>query len=61
MITEARWSTRCPVCGQTVDPAEPTFSIPDLLIEMHQACYRLHLEKHPKCSNICHLSGADRL
>jgi hypothetical protein len=61
MITDARWSSRCPVCGGSVEPNEPSFSIPDLLIEMHQACYRLHLEKHPKCSNICHLSGADRL
>jgi len=61
MIIDARWISRCPLCGQRVEPTEPTFAIPDLMIEMHQACYRLHREQHPKCSNICHLSGADRL
>jgi len=61
MITDAPWTSRCSLCGQSVEPTEPVFSIPDLMIEMHQACYRLHREQHPKCSNICHLSGADRL
>jgi hypothetical protein len=61
MMDDARWSSRCSLCGQSVDATEPTIAIPDLLIEMHQACDRLHREEHPKCSNICHLTGADRL
>jgi hypothetical protein len=27
---------------------EPTVGIPDLLIEMHEACYRLRVEKGPR-------------
>jgi hypothetical protein len=61
MITDAFWTSRCSLCGQRVESTEPSFSIPDLMIEMHQACWRLHRHEHPKCSNICHLSGADRL
>jgi hypothetical protein len=55
MIDDARWPSHCAYCGEGVDAGEPLFSIPDLLIEMHEACYRLHLEKHPKCPDICQI------
>ncbi len=54
MIDDARVSPRwCPLCDQSLDSTEPSVAVPDLLIEMHEACYRLHVEKHPKCPNIC--------
>ena len=49
---DPRWASHCAYCGESVDAGEPLFTIPDLLIEMHEACYALHLEKHPKCPNI---------
>ena len=55
MIDDTWWPLHCAYCGEGVDAGEPLFSIPDLLIEMHEACYRLHLEQHPKCPNICQI------
>jgi hypothetical protein len=44
----------CAFCGEILAPAEPRVGIPDLMIEMHETCYRLHVEKrasadHRKC------------
>jgi hypothetical protein len=41
MIDGSRPSAWCAVCGQSLDPAEPNVSVPDLMIEMHKACHRL--------------------
>jgi len=45
MIDGARSSARCALCGQSLDPAEPRVSVPDLLLEMHESCYRPRLEE----------------
>jgi len=41
MIDGSRPSRRCALCGEGLDPEEPSFKVPDLLVEMHEACYRL--------------------
>lgn len=45
MIDGARSSARCALCGENLDPAEPRVCVPDLLIEMHESCYRPPLEE----------------
>jgi hypothetical protein len=57
MSGAAGLSPRCALCGESLDATESNVGIPDLLIEMHEACYRLHVEserqrQHPKCSNL---------
>jgi len=44
MSDDARSSARCVLCGQSLDPIEPRLGVPDLLIEMHESCYRPHTE-----------------
>ena len=45
MSSAAPGRSRCPLCGKSVEPADARVGIPDLLIEMHEACYRLHVDK----------------
>jgi hypothetical protein len=35
---------RCALCAKPLDPAEPNVTVPDLRLEMHDACYRQYLE-----------------
>jgi hypothetical protein len=45
MSDDARSSARCVLCGQSLDPTDPRVGVPDLLIEMHESCYRPHTEE----------------
>jgi hypothetical protein len=51
MSDDACPSPRCPLCGRHLDVTEPRVAVPDLRIEMHEACYQHYVGKHPKCSN----------
>lgn len=35
---------RCALCAKPLDPDEPNVTVPDLLLEMHEACYRQYLD-----------------
>jgi hypothetical protein len=35
---------RCALCAKPLDPAQPSVTVPDLLLEMHEDCYRQYLE-----------------
>jgi hypothetical protein len=48
MTDDAPSSARCALCGKSLDPADPRVGVPDLLIEMHESCYRPPLENGPR-------------
>jgi hypothetical protein len=48
MTDDAPSSARCALCGKSLDPGDPRIGVPDLLIEMHESCYRPPLENGPR-------------
>ena len=38
----------CALCAKPLDPSEANVTVPDLLLEMHEACYRQFLETGPR-------------
>jgi hypothetical protein len=45
MTDDAPSSVRCALCGKSLDSGEPRVGVPDLLIEMHESCYRPPLDE----------------
>ena len=40
----ATFPRRCAVCGKNMEPTDRIVGVPDLMVEMHETCYRRSLE-----------------
>jgi hypothetical protein len=44
MADAATFPRRCAVCGKHMEATDRIVGVPDLMVEMHEACYRRSLE-----------------